>query len=184
VGALLATGRLHGGRKPHAPAEESPPGKEEKDTWARLLAEPRLGLAMLIGAVCGIPGASYLAGLHILITSKASTANQVTGVVLFVLIEFLLVIVPFASLEIWPEATKAVLHGSQDWLLRHARQLMAYTAGQGIVLQMALTDHRPGLADVLFGQIPRAPAHRRGRRSRAVSVTDGRRCGSTGARAS
>jgi hypothetical protein len=128
VGALLATGRLHGRRKPHAPAEESPPGKEEKDTWARLLAEPRLGLAMLIGAVCGIPGASYLAGLHILITSKASTANQVTGVVLFVLIEFLLVIVPFAFLEIRPEATKAVLHGSQDWLLRHARQLMAYTA--------------------------------------------------------
>ena len=54
-----------------------------------MLAEPRLGLAMLIGAVCGIPGASYLTGLHILITSKSSTANQVVGVVLFVLIEFL-----------------------------------------------------------------------------------------------
>jgi Sap, sulfolipid-1-addressing protein len=82
----------------------------------------------LVGAVCGIPGASYLAGLHILITTKSSTANQVVGVVLFVLIEFLLIIIPFAFLELRPEATKAALKRSQDWLLGHARQLMAYTA--------------------------------------------------------
>jgi uncharacterized membrane protein YedE/YeeE len=93
-----------------------------------LLAEPRLGLAMLIGAVCGIPGASYLAGLHILIASEASTANQVIGVILFVLIEFLLIIIPFTFLELWPEGTKAALQRSQKWLLGHARQLMAYTA--------------------------------------------------------
>jgi len=83
---------------------------------------------MLAGAVCGIPGASYLAGLHILITSKASTANQVIGVILFVLIEFLLIIIPYTFLELRPEATKAALKNAQDWLLGHARQLMAYTA--------------------------------------------------------
>jgi uncharacterized membrane protein YedE/YeeE len=101
---------------------------EKKDGWARLLAEPRLGLAMLIGAVCGIPGAAYLSGLHILVTSKSSTANQVAGVILFVFIEFLLIIIPFAFLELRPEATKAALTNSQTWLLGHARQLMAYTA--------------------------------------------------------
>jgi hypothetical protein len=121
---------LHGRRKAEAPAGDGQPDKpeKEKDSWARLLAEPRLGLAMLIGAVCGIPGASYLTGLHILVTSKSSTANQVVGVVLFVLIEFLLIIIPFVSLELWPEATKARLKTTQDWLLGHARQLMAYTA--------------------------------------------------------
>jgi hypothetical protein len=138
VGALMATGRLHARRKAAVPAgggqpdapENQPdaPEKEKKDSWARLLAEPRLGLAMLIGAVCGIPGASYLAGLHILITSKASTANQVVGVVLFVIIEFLLIIVPFAFLELRPDATKRALKSTHDWLLGHARQLMAYTA--------------------------------------------------------
>jgi Sap, sulfolipid-1-addressing protein len=131
VGALVATGRLHARRKQPAPAGSGPPDKppkEKKDSWARLLAEPRLGLAMLIGAVCGIPGASYLAGLHILITSKSSTANQVVGVVLFVLIEFLLIIIPFAFLELRPEATKTALKRSQEWLLGHARQLMAFTA--------------------------------------------------------
>jgi hypothetical protein len=134
VGALVATGRLHARRKVAVPAgaaqpaEPDKPKKEKKDGWARLLAEPRLGLAMLVGAVCGIPGAAYLSGLHILITGKASTANQVVGVILFVLIEFLLIIIPFAFLEARPEATRRALTSSQEWLLGHARQLIAYTA--------------------------------------------------------
>ena len=132
VGALVATGRLHGRRKQPVPAgniQPEAPQKEKKDNWAeRMLAEPRLGLAMLIGAVCGIPGASYLTGLHILITSKSSTANQIIGVILFVLIEFLLIIIPFAFLELRPEATKAFLKRSQQWLAGHTRQLIAYTA--------------------------------------------------------
>jgi hypothetical protein len=49
-------------------------------------------------------------------------------VVIFVLIEFSLIIIPFAFLELRPEATKAALKNAQDWLLSHARQLMAYTA--------------------------------------------------------
>ena len=138
VGALVATGRLHARRKTAVPAGAGQPTtpqgqpvtaeKEKKDSWARLLAEPLLGLAMLVGAVCGIPGAAYLSGLHILVTSKSSTANQVIGVILFVLIEFLLIIIPFVSLEVRPEATKAALKNFHDWLLGHARQLMAYTA--------------------------------------------------------
>jgi hypothetical protein len=121
---------LHGRGLRLAPAGDGQPDKpeKEKDSWARLLAEPRLGLAMLIGAVCGIPGASYLAGLHILTTSKSSTANQIVGVVLFVLIEFLLVIIPFSFLELRPEATKATLNKAQGWLVGHTRQLIAYTA--------------------------------------------------------
>jgi hypothetical protein len=130
VGALVATGRLHGRRKAPVPAgDKVPEKKEKKDGWAaRVLAEPRLGLAMLVGALCGIPGASYLTGLHILITSKSSTVNQVIGVILFVIIEFLLIIIPFVFLELRPEATKSALSRSQEWLLGHARQLMAYTA--------------------------------------------------------
>jgi hypothetical protein len=130
VGGLVATGRLHGRRKAPVTAGDGPPVKtEKKDGWAqRVLGEPRLGLAMLIGAVVGIPGAAYLTGLHILVTSKSSTVAQVVGVVLFVLIEFLLIIIPFVFLELRPEATKARLMSAQSWLLGHARQLMAYTA--------------------------------------------------------
>ena len=130
VGGLVATGRLHGRRKAAVPAVGGQPEKpEKKDGWAqRVLAEPRLGLAMLIGAVVGIPGAAYLTALHNLVTGKSSTATQVLAVIIFVLIDFSLIIIPFAFLELRPEATKARLKGAQDWLLGHARQLMAYTA--------------------------------------------------------
>jgi len=40
----------------------------------------------------------------------------------------LLIIIPFAFLELRPEATKALLKRSQDWLLTHALQLMAAIA--------------------------------------------------------
>ena len=131
VGALVATGRLHGRRKAPVPAgDEQPPKPEKKkDGWAqRVLAEPRLGLAVLVGALVGLPGAAYLSALHDLVTGKSSTATQVIAVVIFVLIEFSLIIIPFAFLELRPEATKAALKHSQEWLLSHARRLMAYTA--------------------------------------------------------
>ena len=130
AGGLLATGRLHGRRKTPLPTGDGQPEKKEKkDSWAqRVLREPRLGLAMLIGALIGIPGASYLTALHILVTGKSSTATQVIAVVIFVLIDFLLIIIPFAFLELRPEATKAALKNAQDWLLGHALQLMATIA--------------------------------------------------------
>jgi Sap-like sulfolipid-1-addressing protein len=124
VGGLVATGRLHGRRKAAVPAVDGQPGK--KDGWAqRVLTEPRLGLAMLVGALVGIPGASYLTALHNLVTGKSSTVTQVVAVVVFVVIDFLLIIVPFLFLELRPEATKALLKHAQDWLLGHALQLMA-----------------------------------------------------------
>jgi Sap, sulfolipid-1-addressing protein len=130
VGRLVATGRLHGRRRAPVPAGDGPPTKpQNKDGWAqRVLSEPRLGLAMLVGALVGIPGAAYLTALHNLVTGKSSTATQVIAVVVFVLIDFALIIIPFAFLEVQPEATKARLKSTQDWLLGHARQLMAYTA--------------------------------------------------------
>src|ERR1039458_8608100 len=129
-GGLLATGRLHGRRKTPVPAGDGQPEqKEKKDGWAqRVLREPRLGLAMLVGALVGTPGASYLTALHNLVTGKSSTATQVVAVVIFVVIEFLLIIIPFAFLELRPEATKAALKHGQDWLLGHALQLMAAIA--------------------------------------------------------
>jgi hypothetical protein len=132
AGALVATGRLHGRRKAPAPAGDGQPQKKKekkKDGWAqRALAEPRLGLAMVVGALAGLPGGAYLSALHNLVTGKYSTATQVVAVIIFVIIEFSLVIIPFAFLELRPEATKALLKNAQDWLLSHARQLMAYTA--------------------------------------------------------
>src|SRR5271165_7371794 len=127
AGGLLASGRLHRRQRTPVPAGNTPPEQpEKKESWAaRVLAEPRLGLAMLVGALVGLPGASYIAALHNLVAGKYSTVTQVIAVVVFVVIEFLLIIIPFAFLQLRPEATKTLLKRSQDWLLGHAFQLMA-----------------------------------------------------------
>ena len=134
VGALVATGRLHGRRKAPVPAGDGQSGKpqkkkkkKKKDGWAaRVLAEPRLGVAIVVGALIGLPGAAYLTALHNLVAGHYSTAIQVTAVVVFVVIEFLLIIVPYACLELRPEATKRFLKKAQNWLTGHVHQLIAY----------------------------------------------------------
>ena len=141
VGALVATGRLHGRRKAPVPAGDRPPEKpekkEKKDSLAqRLLAEPRLGLAVLVGAVIGIPGASYLTALHHLVAGHYPTATQVIAVFVFVFISFLLIIIPFAFLQLRPEATKARLKRSQIWAASHAKQ---FIAGIALLLGAYLT---------------------------------------------
>jgi hypothetical protein len=40
---------------------------------------------MLVGALIGIPGASYLTALHNLVTGKSSTATQVIAVIALLL---------------------------------------------------------------------------------------------------
>jgi hypothetical protein len=133
IGLLLATGHLHRRRRANAPASGGKPagsGKPAKgDGWAqRVLREPRFGLAILIGAVVGTPGASYITALHQLITGKSSTAVQAIAVVIFTIIEFSLVIVPYVFLELRPAATKVKLKSIQGWLAVHARQLIAWVA--------------------------------------------------------
>ncbi len=83
---------------------------------------------MFIGVLCGLPGASFIAALHNLIAGKYSTSTGAAAVVVFAIIEFLLIIVPWAFLEIWPEGTAALLRRSQAWLGSHARQLLAWIA--------------------------------------------------------
>lgn len=126
AGGLISTGRVLGQREAPGPRRSGQPKKQKKEGWAqRALAEPRLGLAMLAGALIGLPGASYLAALHQLISAKSATTTQVIAVLIFVFIEFLLITIPFACLELWPETTRMRLKRTQDWLLGHARQLIA-----------------------------------------------------------
>ena len=128
IGALVATDRLHGRRR--APAQaghgQAPKKDPKKDEWAqRLLRKPRYGLIVLIGVGCGLPGGVYLAALHTLVTGKSSTATQVVAVIVFVLIEFLLVIIPLVFLVISPEGAQAQTKRAEDWLMSHARELIA-----------------------------------------------------------
>jgi Sap, sulfolipid-1-addressing protein len=124
IGALVATGRLH--RRRRAPAQAAGGQPPKREGWEqRLLSKPRFGLAVLLGAVAGTPGADYVTALHRLVNGKSSTAVQTAAVVVFVLIEFSLVIIPFAFLLVRPAVTEAKLQRARLWLRSHARQVLA-----------------------------------------------------------
>ena len=127
IGALLATDHLHIHRRRPRPPEDRPPSKLA--VWAqRVLHEPRYGLAVLIGAAVGTPGASYLTALHHLINSKPPTAVAVVAVIVFVLINWALVLVPFVFLGFRPQGTEKALKRFMDWLTGHERQIAAGVA--------------------------------------------------------
>jgi hypothetical protein len=127
IGALLATGRLHRRRRAPAPAADGQLPK--RAGWEqRLVSKPRFGIAVLLGAVAGTPGADYVIALHQLVTGKSSTAAQAVAVVVFALIEFSLVIIPFVFLLVRPAGTEAQLQHAQHWLKSHARQVLAAVA--------------------------------------------------------
>jgi hypothetical protein len=141
IGMLLATGHLHGRRRPDAQVTDRQP-TPKKEGWAQqILQKPRFGLAVLIGAVAGTPGVAYVSALHSLVTSNASTGVQALAVAGFVLIEFALVIIPFAFLTVRPESTERAVQRFKDWLTGHARQLVtaaALLAGSYMVISGTL----------------------------------------------
>jgi hypothetical protein len=130
LGALLLTGRLPR-RHRTVTAGGEPRRKPKKKGDSRMqqaLRQPRLGIAFATGALVGTPGASYLAAMHHIITGGYSTATRIAAVVIFAVIEFLLIIIPWTFLELRPEGTTVLLRRSQAWLASHARQLLAWIA--------------------------------------------------------
>jgi len=132
IGGLLMTGLLARVWAQRPQSEKRAAKKQQKlenpqDSWAqRALREPRLGIAALIGIICGLPGVSYLTALHDLRTGKYSTATQVVAVFVFVIIEFLLIIIPWLLLELRPAQTADKLKRAQAWLTGHATALIAW----------------------------------------------------------
>jgi hypothetical protein len=132
IGGLLMTGLLAQvwGRRPQSAkrvAKKQEKLANPKDSWPqRALREPRLGIAVVIGVLCGLPGASYLTALHDLKAGHYSTATLVVGVLVFVIIEFLLILIPWLLLELWPARTTDSLRRAQAWLTGHVTALIAW----------------------------------------------------------
>ena len=88
--------------------------------------EPRYGLAVLIGAAVGTPGASYLLALHNLVSSKTPAAIATVAVFVFVTINFALI--PFAFVAVRPQGTEDSITRFKDWIVCHDRQVAAAVA--------------------------------------------------------
>jgi phosphotransferase system glucose/maltose/N-acetylglucosamine-specific IIC component len=131
VGGLLMTGILTRvwARRPRTDRSAKRNGKQRKLSadWAqRALREPHLWVAFFVGFIVGLPGAAYLTALHNLRGTKSSTATEVGAVFIFMIIAFLLVIVPWVLLLIWPRGTANALRRTLAWVTGHAMALIAW----------------------------------------------------------
>jgi hypothetical protein len=140
IGALLMTGsltRMWERARSGRPAKPTDKRRRFGADWAqRALREPHLGVAFIVGFVCGLPGAAYLAALHNLGNSKPSTASQVVAVLVFMIIAFLLIIIPWLLLLVWPSGTEGLLRRTLTWVTGHAIVLIAWVC---ILLGVFLT---------------------------------------------
>lgn len=131
IGGLFMTGILTRvwARRPRSDRANEKTGRKRKSgaDWAQqALREPHLGVAFLVGFIVGLPGAAYLTALHNLHTSKSSAGIEVAAVIIFVVIEFLLILIPWLLLEIWPDRTTSVLRQTLAWVTSHALALIAW----------------------------------------------------------
>jgi Sap, sulfolipid-1-addressing protein len=128
AGVLLAAHHLQLHRRQPDAQPQKPPQSKLEDWTLRALHEPRFGLAVLIGAAVGAPGASYLVALHHLVASKTPAAIAVVAVLVFVTINWVPVFVPFALLIGRPQGTEKAIKRFTDWITSHERQIAATVA--------------------------------------------------------
>ncbi len=124
VTGLLPLKRRAKGRTDNSGPQAAKVAKENR--LMRALRQPRPAFAFGIGVLSGLPGAVYLTAMHNLVAGHWSTATRVAGVFVFVIIEYLLIIIPWLFLETRPERTAALLRRTQSWLTGHVLQLTAW----------------------------------------------------------
>jgi hypothetical protein len=128
IGVLLASNRLHVHRH-RRPGKDKRPRSSKLDTWVdQALSEPRYLLAFLIGAAVGTPGFSYILALHNLVSSQTPSTVAAIAVLLFVIINFAVVLVPFVLYLAHPQRTEDAIRRFKDWIFSHHRQIAAAVA--------------------------------------------------------
>jgi hypothetical protein len=138
IGGLVMTGILAHvwSRRPRSAQRTGKKRRFGADWAQRALRESHLGVAFLVGFICGLPGAAYLAALHNLTTGKFSTTTEVAAIIVFMIISFLLIIIPWVLLLLWPRGTAGLLRRAMAWVTSHAIVLIAWVC---LVLGIFLT---------------------------------------------
>ena len=119
--AVLATGRDRGVQE-RRQSHKAKRGKENKTPrWQQQLNKGTARTTFIIGALLGLPGASYLIGLEKIDKLHYSTAVTVLLVLGFNLVQFLLIEVPMISFRIAPTRTPIAIDGAKEWAMAHWR---------------------------------------------------------------
>jgi hypothetical protein len=82
-----------------------------------------------VGAAYSLPGASYAAGLALLVKLRAGTVKDVVAIIIFNVVMFALVELPLLGFLLSPDRTRALTGRFSEWMARRRRTIVAVVAG-------------------------------------------------------
>jgi predicted membrane channel-forming protein YqfA (hemolysin III family) len=122
LAVVLATGRDRSVEE-RRQSRKAQRGKEnETPKWQQQLSKGTARTTFLIGALLGLPGAAYLAGLGHIEKLDYSTAVTVLLIIGFNLVQLLLIEIPMIAFTIAPTKTPIAIQSTKEWALVHWRK--------------------------------------------------------------
>jgi hypothetical protein len=129
----LGSGLFVARRTPKPPNPDKP---KKPGMVSRLISRPGRGAAFAAGVLVFVPSASFLAAIQVIATAHASLLATGGTLAVVVLIDVMLVWLPFVCYLVRPEPTTRILKSFNGWLRAHGH---AIAAGALLVVGVLLT---------------------------------------------
>jgi Sap, sulfolipid-1-addressing protein len=109
-------------RKPRPPD----PAKPQQGLVSRLVSNPGPLSAFLAGLLIFAPGATFLAALQVIATSRADVAETAVALIVVVVINVLFVWLPIVLYLVAPQFTTRHLMAFNGWLRAHGKTILVW----------------------------------------------------------
>jgi hypothetical protein len=119
---LIAAAIMLARRKPRHPD----PAKPQQGIVSRLVASPTPLSAFLAGLLIFAPGATFLAALQVIATSRADVAETSAALLVVIVINVLFVWLPIVFYLVAPGVTARYLMAFNGWLRAHGKAILVW----------------------------------------------------------
>ena len=128
---LLAMAAVVARRKPRQPD----PGNARQGILSKMIADPRPLSAFTVGLLLFAPGVTFIAAVQVIATARASPELTALAVLVVVIINALLVWLPFIFYLAAPEFTTRHLKAFNGWLRAHGTTILVVVLlAAGVIL--------------------------------------------------
>jgi hypothetical protein len=117
---LLAAGAVAAKRKPKQPD----PAKARQGIVSRMIADPAPPSAFAVGLLLFAPGVTFIAAVQVIATARAAAELTALAILLVVVINALLVWLPFLFYLAVPDVTGRHLAAFNGWLRAHGTAIV------------------------------------------------------------
>ncbi len=119
---LLVAAVVLARRKPRPPD----PAKPQQGIVSKLVANPSPRTALLAGLLIFAPGATFLAALQVIATSRADVQQTAVALIVVVVINVLFVWLPIVLYLVAPGVTTRYLTAFNGWLRAHGKAILVW----------------------------------------------------------